>query len=65
MGVCSDEKVKIKRNCNSKIEEDYQERYPCSYNENQLIEKINKFIATNENDIQYAFNKKQTNDPIF
>ena len=65
MGVCSDEKVKIKRNCNSKIEEDYQERYPCSYNENQLIEKINKFIATNENDIQDAFYKKQTNDPIF
>ena len=38
---------------------------PCSYTEQQLIEKLDNFIKINENDIQASFYNKTTDDKIF
>ena len=38
---------------------------PCSYTEQQLIEKLDNFIKINENDIQASFYNKITDDKIF
>ena len=63
MGICVNNRTR--RVITLKLDEQFEKRYPCSYNEKQLIEKIKAFIAINENDIQQSFYKANTNDEIF
>ena len=64
MGVaCYDSKAK--RNSEINPRENFSKLFPCSYTENQLLEKINNFIRENENDIQESFFTEKTNDRIF
>lgn len=56
---------KIEININPQLYRDFEKRYHCSYNEGQLLEKINKFVIMNENDIQESFFKENTKDKIF
>jgi len=79
MGVCNEGRNKRDSNpppiriqnpdsnleSNPHINQDFEKRYHCSYNESQLHEKINNLVSMNENDIQESFFKEQTKDKIF
>ena len=60
---CSCYDSNTKGNSETNLTENFSEKYPCLYSENQLFEKINNFI--NENDIQESFFKEKTDDKIF
>ena len=63
MGACYD--LKPMRNTASNLSENFEEKFPCSYTENQLLDLINNFINENENDIQESIFKEKTDDKIF
>ena len=62
MGCSSSEESGNKKKA---LIDDFAKRYPITCTENQLNEKINKFIEDTENDIQESFFKENTNDMAF